>query len=434
MEVPSAKRRTPAEAAALLERRDTLGLPLGPGQPKALLTALGEREDFEELVVFTGLLLGMYTVFTRPGVSLRSGFFGPVERGLRGAGHDVQFVPADFRRFTRILETLRPRVMATVATPPDDGGWMSLSLHAGATTHELRAAGQDPDRLLVVEVNPELPRTLGIPPASPHAVHVDEADWIVEAATPLPVLPMTPGGEVEAAIASHVLPFVHEGATLQTGIGAIPSQVVAALAEGRPGDFGVHSEMFTDGLMALHRSGKVSNARKGVHAGHSICTFAGGTAELYRWLDGNEEVRFLPVEQVNGAEHIAVNPDMISLNGALAVDLAGQVAADTLGTNQYSGVGGHEDFVSGTGLESRDRSFICLPSTSRPGGRSVSRIAAAFAPGTTVTTPRHQVDVVVTEHGAAELAGLTVAERAEALIAIAHPDFRAELRKASPDR
>ncbi|MCP5068008.1 MAG: acetyl-CoA hydrolase/transferase family protein [bacterium] len=434
MGIPESKRRSPAEAAALVERRDTLGLPLGPGQPKAFMTALGERDDFEDLLVSSALLLGLYPLFTKPGVRLRSGFFGPVERGLRAAGHDVQFVPADFRRFTRLLETLRPRVMATIAASPDAQGWMSLSLHSGATTHELRAAGNDPDRLLVVEVNSALPRTLGLPPEAPHAIHLDEADVIIEAVTPLPIVPEAPGGEVEERIAKHVAPFVHEGATLQTGIGGIPGQVVAMLAEGSIGDFGVHSEMFTDGLMALHRAGKVSNARKGMHDGISVCTFAGGSEALYTWLDGNEEVRFLPVEAVNAPETIAANRDMVCINGALAIDLAGQVAADTIGEVQYSGVGGHEDFTGGPGLENSDRSFICLPSTAKVHGRVVSRITPSFEPGTVVTTPRHQLDVVVTEHGAAELAGLTVAERAAALIGIADPAFREGLRKAAPER
>jgi acyl-CoA hydrolase len=428
VDVPSSKRRTAAEAASLLLPRDTLGLPLGPGIPPALLTALGEREDFEELTVFAALLMGLFKVFTRPGIHLRSGFFGPVERGLRGAGHDVQFVPADFRRFTRILESLRPRVMGTVATPPDERGTMSLSLHAGATTHELRAAGQDPDRVLIVEVNPALPRTVGLEPEAPHALHVDLADVIIEAPGPLPVVPDSGGGEVEERIASHIAPFVAPGSTLQTGIGGIPSQVVAALAAGPGGDYGVHSEMFTTGLMELHRAGKVSNAHKGLYEGFSVTTFAGGSEALYEWLDGNDAVRFLPVEDVNAPERIAANRNMVCINGALALDLAGQVVADTRGGEQYSGIGGHEDFTGGPGLENSDRSFICLPSTARVGGRVISRISAVLDPGALVTSPRHQLDAVVTEYGVAELQGLTVAERAAALIGIAHPDFRDALK------
>ncbi len=414
---------SPEEAARQVRDRDSLALPLGPGQPPAFLRALGEREAFEDLEVSTALLLGMYPLFVRPGVRLRSGFFGPVERGLRASGHDVVFVPADFRRFAVVAEAQRPRVMATAVAPPGPDGLLSLSLHAGATTEALRACGADPDRLLVAEINPNLPRTRGLPGGAPHALHPDEVDVLIEAASPLPVLPDAEPGDVERAIADYARPFVPDGATLQTGIGAIPSQVVQLLAEGPGGDYGIHSEMFTSGLMALHHAGKVTN-RKGHLDGVSVCTFALGDAPLYEWLNETDEVAFLPVDQVNDPALIGRNRQMISLNGALGIDLLGQVAADTLGPRQYSGIGGHEDFVEGTGRELSDRSLVCLPSTVVVGGERRSRIVARLAPGSAVTTPRHQMDVVVTEHGVAELLGRSVEERAQALIAIADPEFR----------
>jgi acyl-CoA hydrolase len=203
--------------------------------------------------------------------------------------------------------------------------------------------------------------------------------------------------------------------------------VVGLLAEEPGGDYGVHSEMFTTGLMHLHRAGKVSNQRKGTFRGFSIATFALGTAELYEWLDSSSAVRFLPVDVVNAPHTIARNHHVVSLNGALAVDLYGQVSADRIGGRQFSGIGGHEDFVAQSGFELEDRSLICLPSMALIAGEPTSRIVAEFPAGTTVTTPRHQVDVVITEFGAAELRGLTTNERARALAAIAHPDVRAEL-------
>ena len=204
------------------------------------------------------------------------------------------------------------------------------------------------------------------------------------------------------------------------------------LADGGGGDYGVHSEMFTTGLMKLHRAGKVTNRVKGLHDGVSICTFAMGTRELYDWLggEGRELVRFLPVDEVNDPTTIARNRRVVSINGALSVDLYGQVVADEIGGRQYSGIGGHEDFVTGAAFSDGGRSLICLPSQARGSDRPVSRIVPAFTPGTCVTTPRHQVDVVITEFGAAELAGLTNAARREALIAIAHPDAREELAEA----
>jgi acyl-CoA hydrolase len=405
-------------------------MPLGPGQPAELLHALGARDDFERLVVHSALLVDLYPLFTRTGVQLRSGFFGPAERILRDAGHDVQFVPADFRRFALIAERVKPRVLATVATPPDGDGSVSLSLHAGATVEELHRAGADPERVLVVEVNPHFPRTQGMPPDFPHTLHLDEIDVLVESDRAPFMLADAEPTDAERAIAEHAQRFVRDGATLQTGIGGIPSTIAAMLADGPGGDYGIHSEMFTTGLMHLQRSGKVTN-RKGVYDGVSVATFAAGTAELYEWLDGNEDVRFLPVERVNEPSIISRNRDMVTINGALLVDLDGQVAADTIGDVQYSGVGGHEDFVAVSGFETSDRSLICLPSASQVDGMLLPRIVERLPVGTAVTTPRHQVDVLITEHGAAELAGLTVSERAVAIAELGHESVRDALRAAA---
>jgi acyl-CoA hydrolase len=422
-----ARTATVEEAAGLLRPTDTFGIPLGPGQPSALLHALGTRDDWTDLHVFGALLLDLYPLFTKPGVRYRSGFFGPAERLLIDSGAAIDFVPADFRRFVTIAEQFAPRVVATAATPPDADGWMSLSLHAGATVGEIARAAADPDRLLIVETNTQLPRTAGLPPEYPHAVHIDVADVVVEGDRPPFALGDAEPSDVERAIASHAAAFVPDGCTLQTGIGAIPSSVVSLLAEQSGGDYGIHSEMFTTGLMELHRAGKVTNAQKGIHDGYSVSTFALGTAELYAWLDGNADVRFLPVEVVNAPHVVAQNNHVVSINGAIAVDLFGQVVADRVLGKQFSGIGGHEDFVAVSGLQLEDRSLVCLPSTTSLGSETVSRIVADFAPGSTVTTPRHQVDVVVTEFGAAELRGRTTRERAMALAAIAHPSVRDEL-------
>ena len=423
---------TAEQAAIRLKTDDTLGMALGPGQPPAFLRALGEREDWTDLRVYGALLAVLTELFSRPGVHYLSGFFGPLERALRDAGANVEFAPADFRRFAPLLERQRPRVMTTVATPPDDDGWCSLSLHAGGTIGELHRAGDDPDRLLVVEVSDAYPRTFGLG-EDRHALHVDEIDILVRS-TEVPLA--LPGGDapptdVDKAIARHAVDFVPSGATLQTGIGSIPNQIATLLAEGDGGDYGLHSEMFTDGCMHLHRAGKITNARKGQYDGVSVTTFAFGSTELYAWLDGNSEVVFLPVEIVNSPEVIAANNDMVSINGALAIDIQGQVVADTISGNQFSGIGGAEDFVAGAGLELSDRSLICLPSTFEKDGRLQSRIVPWFGPGTVITTPRHQVDVIVSEYGVAELEGRTVRERGEALAAIAHPQFRDELLAAA---
>jgi acyl-CoA hydrolase len=423
---------TPDAAAARLRPADTLGIPLGPGQPPAVLRALGERDDWTDLRVAGALLAVGTELFGRDGVHYLSGFFGPFERALRDQGANIGFAPADFRRFGVLLEARPPRVMATVAAPPDAEGWCSLSLHSGGTTAALRAAGADPDRVLVVEVSERYPHTRGLPPDHHHALHVDEIDVLVHADEAPLALPGG-GGEPtdrDRAIAGHAVRFIEDGATIQTGIGAIPSAIATLLAEGDGGGFGLHSEMFTDGCMSLHRAGKVTN-RKGIFDGVSVTTFAFGSEDLYTWLHGNEEVAFLPVEIVNAPDVIARNARMVTINGALAVDIHGQVVADTLEGDQYSGIGGAEDFIAGPGLSLVARSLICLPATSTVDGELRSRIVPWFGPGAVVTTPRHQVDVVVTEYGAAELEGLTVHQRGLALAEIAHPDFRDGLREAA---
>lgn len=417
-------------AAAMFERTDRLGIPLGPGQPVALLRALGQRDDWQRLDVFGALLVELFSVFAHPAVHLRSGFFGPAERGLRKAGHNVSFVPADFRRFEEIASRFEARVIATAASPPDAEGRISLSLHAGATVSLIQEAAQHPDKLLIVETSPAYPRTLGISPDHPHQISLEDVDvWIESDASPI-ILPDQVAGEVETSIAKELAHFVRSGATLQTGIGGVPNAVVELLASGSGGDYGIHSEMFTTGLMRLHEAGKITN-QKGIFDGVSITTFAMGSRALYDWLDGCEAVRFLPVDVVNDPAVIAANRDMVSINGALSIDLFGQIVADSISGVQHSGIGGHEDFLAGTGRTVTGRSVICIPSTFERSGHTQSRIVAELPAGSLVTSPRHQVDVVVSEFGAAELAGRTVGERAHALADIAHPSLAGELHEAA---
>jgi acyl-CoA hydrolase len=418
-----------ADAVAALRARDTLVIPLGPGQPTALLHALGERDDWDQLDVFGALLVDLFPLFTKPNVHYRSGFFGPAERFLVDSGADVQFVPADFRRFGPVAEKKRCRVAITLAAPPDASGYLSLGLHAGTLFEELKRVAADPERVLIVEINEQCPRTFGMPPDYPHALHVDEIDILVESDRPLFVLPEVVPTDVERAIARQADAFIEDGSTLQTGIGGVPSAVAGLLAQSDGGDYGVHSEMFTTGLMKLHQAGKVTNRRKSIFPGHSICTFAAGTEEMNSWLDENDEVRFLPASIVNSPETIARNHQMVTINSALSLDLYGQVVADAIGGKQYSGIGGHEDFAAASGIELEDRALLCLPSTLVVDDQVVSRIVATLPMGSVVTTPRHQLDVVVTEFGSAEVRGTTVRERALALVEIAHPDFRDELRE-----
>jgi acyl-CoA hydrolase len=271
---------TVEDAVAQITTSDTIAVPLGPGQPGAFLHGLAARDDYSGLTISGALLVDFYEVFSHPGVRHLSGFYGPIERILVEQGADVQFVPSDFRRFGPLLERLRPRVVATVATPPDADGYLSLSLHAGATVGELHRAGADPNRVLVVEMDARFPRTIGLPPEHRHAIHVDEIDILIESDRAPFLLEDPPPSDVDVAIAGFARAFVTDGCTLQTGIGGVPSTVVGLLASEPGGNYGVHSEMFTTGLMHLHRSGKVTNAKGSPWDGFSVTTFAAGTQDI----------------------------------------------------------------------------------------------------------------------------------------------------------
>jgi acyl-CoA hydrolase len=421
---------SPTEAAALLRPTDSVGVPLGPGQPVDLLHAIGARDDWVQLDMHTAMLVDLYEFPMRSGVRTYSVFMGPAERLARDSGANLQFIPADYRRWGPLLAAYQPRVMCTAATPPDADGFVNLSLHSGHTVAELHAAAADPERLVMVQCSEHFPTTFGYGPDT-HRLHIDDIDVLIPSErTPIELVLPEPD-DAARAIAHIAAGYVRSGSTLQTGFGTIPSTIASLLADAAVEELGVHSEMFTSGLMKLHQAGKVTNTRKGIHDGVSICTFAAGTPELYEWLDGNPEVAFQPVDLVNAPHTIAAHHDMVTINGAIAVDLFGQVVADTIDGVQFSGIGGHADFVSGGSMQSDDHSLVCLPATTVVGGTLRSRIVAELSQGSVVTTPRHSVDVVVTEFGAAELRGKTVRERAQALAEVAHPDFRDELRAAA---
>jgi acyl-CoA hydrolase len=422
---------TPEEAVTHLHPIDTIGFGLGPANPDAFLTALGARNDWQDLILGGALLLNYYEVLLNPAVSYRCGFFGPAERLLLAQGSRVEHVPGGFRQFAPILAKLAPRVMVAQAAPPDREGNVNLSLHYGATRPELLRAGRDPDRLLIIEVNPNLPRTRSLGPEFDNTIPLELIDILVEANGQPYALDDPPADEIDRAIAANALRFVSEGATLQTGIGTIPNIVASELASGPLGGFGVHSEMFTTGLMELHRAGKVTNTNKGIFDGVSVTTFALGTADLYTWLDENDSVAFMDVEAVNDPTIIGRNANLVSINAAMSVDLYGQVVADSIDGRQISGVGGHEDFVAGAELHVDAHSLICLRSMVSVHDVPISRIVAKLPEGSVVSTPRHHTGIVVTEYGVAELVGRTVRERAHALADIAHPSVRRELHSVA---
>jgi acyl-CoA hydrolase len=424
------KLRTVREAVDLIRVDDTLAAPIATGQPAAFLNGLGERTDYRDLTIFTGLIIEPYPVLQQPGVHLISGFYGPIDRMLKSMGANVQYLPADFLGWERYARVAAPRVVVSALAPMDAHGYLNFGLHAGASFNAFMDAARDPDRLAIGEVNASMPHVLGLGRYGGNRIHVAEIDCIIESDRPVFELPEQPVTDEDRAIAEHVEKLIDSGATLQIGIGGVPNIVAQLLAAGKKGDFGIHTEMMVDGIMHLHQAGKVTN-HKGVYDGFSVATFGAGSRALYRWIDHNPEVRMLPVAQVNDPAIIRLNRRMVSINGALAVDLTGQVMADTLGPRQYSGVGGHELFVMGAHDSEGGKSIICLHATAKSAGQTISTIVKELPGGTPISTPRHHVQYVVTEYGVANLGMLTDVQRAQALVEIAHPDFRDALRPAT---
>ncbi len=275
-------------------------------------------------------------------------------------------------------------------------------------------------KFVVAEVSSAVPRTLG-----DSFVHVSEVDYFVVSNAPLVELPPPVLTDVEMGIGKNVASLIKDGDCLQLGIGAIPDAVLRFLTE--KNDMGVHSEMISDGVMGLMKAGNINNSRKQLLPGKCVIGFAMGTKEFYAWLDDNPATEFHPITFVNDPMVICQNDNVVSVNSAITVDLLGQVAADMMGPKQFSAVGGQTDFVLGAMMSKGGRSIIALPATAAKG--KVSRIAVALERGQAVTTTRNDVQYVVTEYGVALLRGMTMRQRAAALIRVAAPEFRDKLRQ-----
>lgn len=323
-------------------------------------------------------------------------------------------VPALFRNRTMPLD-----VALISVSPPDKHGFCSLGVSVDAS----RAAAQSA-RTVVAQVNSAMPRSHG-----DGLIHVDDIDLAVEAAAPIFEVSQAKTGELERTIGGFVASLVEDGATLQLGIGAIPEAVLAALTDHH--DLGVHTEMFSDGIVDLVERGVVTGALKRNHPGKVVASFVMGSRRLYDFIDDNPSVLLLDVAYTNDTAVIRRNPKVTAVNSALEIDLTGQVCADSLGTFQYSGVGGQMDFIRGASLSERGKPIIALPSVT---SRGESRIVPYLKQGAGVVTTRAHVNYVVTEHGAASLHGKNLRQRARALIGIAHPGHREALEKAAWER
>lgn len=306
-------------------------------------------------------------------------------------------------------------VFIAACTPMDKHGYFMIPL---CLIHE-RAFLEAADRV-ILQVNPNLPRIYG-----DTEVHIRDVDMIVEAATPLPYLPQTAPNELESTIGAYVATLVNDGDTIQLGIGGIPD--AAAMALMNKHDLGVHSEMLTNSMVDLLEAGVITGRKKNYMQGKMVGTFAYGTQRLYDTLNENPSVLMLRGETVNNPQNVAKNDNFVSINACLSVDLTGQVCSETIGSRQYSGSGGQVDMAVGAAHAKNGRNIIATASTKR--GGTISTITAQLEPGSIVTLSRNQIDYVVTEYGIAPLVGRSVRQRVENLIAVAHPDFRPELRE-----
>lgn len=403
--------------------------PIGPGArvylggnaatPRVLAEALMERARWvSDIHVGHVLLLGddPFPAEAAAGhIRHHAWFVGPADRAAVNAGAS-DYVPCHLSDIPRLIRASQPRLDTALlmVSPPDHHGLMSLGVEVLASLAAAEAA-----RRVVVQVNPRMPRVHGN-----SYLHISEVDAVVEAEAPLPELQAPPPTEVEQRIARHIVRLIPDGATLQLGIGGVPNAVVQLL-DGH-NDLGVHTEMISDGVMQAVLRGTVTGTLKSRQRRKVVTTFILGTQELYEWVHENPWVEAHPCDYTNDLVVASANDRLVAINSALSIDLTGQVNADSIGGRIYSGFGGQLDFIRAAARSKDGVPIIALPATAL--GGKASRIVPALKQGAGVVTTRADVHWVVTEFGAANLFGKTLIERREALIAIAHPDFREELR------
>mgnify|MGYP000939491321 CR=1 FL=1 len=412
---------TPQEAVTRIESGSTVIQPLGAGEPPALLAGIADAVKTRRLrnITMHAMLPLANTLKTvlrsdlPPEIKWESYFFSGVDRKAYNEGR-ATYVPNLFHQAPRIF-TEFGQIDTAIATvsPMDRHGCFSLGVSVDYTLEVCRRARQ-----LIVEVNPNMPRIHGA-----GFLHIDEIDAIVEHTAPLAEMEPPVFGSEEERIGQLVAEMVPNGATLQLGIGGIPSAVTKYLMDHR--DLGIHTEMMSDSLMNLILAGVATGRCKTIHKHKAVISFATGTRRLYDFLDDNPMVEALPVEYVNDPAVIARNHQQVAINAALQVDLTGQCCAESFGVSQYSGTGGQLDFTRGAFNSPGGMAILAFSSTAK--GGTVSRIVPTLSPGAVVTTPRTDVHYIVTEHGVAQLKGKSLTERARLLIGLAHPQFRETL-------
>ena len=394
----------------------------GAGVPVTLINGLVKRAPHVRNVEITHILTfapapyvnAMYADSFRHNAL----FIGPSVRKAVQEGR-ADFTPVFLSEIPELFRTgTLPIDVALISlSPPDEHGFCSFGVEVGTTKPAAEAA-----RIIIAEINPQMPRTLG-----DSFIHVSRLAHIVEADYPLPEAPQGGSSALQLRVGEHIAELIPDGATLQMGIGSIPDAVLSNLHNHK--DLGIHTELFSDGVIDMVERGVITCSRKSFHPGKIVAGFLFGTQRLYEFVDNNPLIELHPTDYVNDPFNIAQNEKMVAINSALQIDLTGQVCADSIGTRFYSGAGGQVDFIRGAARSKGGLPIVAFTSTTRD--ETISRIVPVLTEGAGVVTSRNDVHYVVTEYGVASLHGKTVRQRVCELINIAHPKFRDELHAAA---
>ncbi len=420
------------EALKKIPKNSNMVFGLAPAEPKTTIKRLHEiYDDIENISVTTCLPLEAGEYFTNEKYSDKfkmNGWFYTTSMRKANSNGNISFIP----NHLHLAEKKRSQCSTTNvyignATYPDKHGYVSLSL---SNVYERKSI--DKADLVILEINKNVPRTFG-----DVEVHISEIDYLVETDYDIPVIPDVVSNERDKKIGKLIANYINDGDCIQLGIGGIPNAVAAELTDKK--DLGIHTEMFTSGMVDLIKNGVVTNRKKNLHKGKTVCAFAYGNKELYDFLDDNPSVLVMDGNYVNDPYVIGLNDNQVSINTTIEIDLTGQCASESIGHRQYSGTGGQADTAIGAQRAKNGKSFIALYSTANvlnkeTGEREeISKIVPFLKPGAAVSLSRNDVDYVVTEYGVASLRGTTIAERTERLIEIANPKFKEQLTKKAKE-
>jgi acyl-CoA hydrolase len=409
------KEKTIEEILSLIPNGSDIIIPLGNGEPDAILSELDENLDLFTNLKFHQILELKDRKYMHKGnanIEYHSYFMNGFARSAY-RDRKIELVPNHFHQVPKIIENrVKKPIMVCQTSPIDENGYFSLGTGADYASYFI---GKIP---FIIQVNENMPRTYGT-----NKIHISQILGYVKHDMPLFELPPVQVKEIDITIAQYIAEHIDNGSTMQVGIGGIPNAVISLLKNHK--DLGIHTEMLTDGIAELYQNGVITGAQKKTHPEKIVSTFVLGSKKLYDFVDRNPVIEMLPVEYVNNPITIAKEDNIVAINATTEVDFYGQCASETIAGKYYSSSGGQADFGTGVQLSENGKGFICLYSTAK--NDEISRIRPTLAPASVVTTSKNDVDYVVTEYGIAQLRNKSISERTKSLISIAHPKFRDEL-------